>query len=71
LPKPQYYSPRLDRDLISPLYHTAKARRVPMTRLASALVRAGLARLSVGDEAQSPILLREEPPALDPRERKI
>ena len=64
-----YYSPRLDRDLISPLYHTAKRRRVPMTKLASALLREGLARLSGRDEIESAIL-REEPPALDPRGRQ-
>jgi hypothetical protein len=61
-----YYSPRLDRDLIPVLYHTAKRRRVPMTKLTSALVREGLARLSGSDEAE-PTILREEPPAPDPR----
>jgi hypothetical protein len=44
VPRAPSYSPRLDRDLISMLYHTAKRRRVPMTKLASALVGAGLAR---------------------------
>ncbi|WP_397383241.1 hypothetical protein [Prosthecobacter sp.] len=33
--KPKYYSPRLERSLISPLYHAAKAEGVPMTKLAS------------------------------------
>jgi len=42
----KYYSPRLDRDLISPLYHAAKTRSVPMTRLASTIIREGLARLN-------------------------
>ena len=42
MPTARYYSPRLQRDLISPLYHAAKARRIPMTRLASSLLRDGL-----------------------------
>ena len=64
-----YYSPRLDRDLISPLYHTAKRCRVPMTKLASALVAEGLARLSERDENESAVI-REAPPAPDPRGRE-
>ncbi len=69
MPQARYYSPRLDRDLISPLYHTAKRRREPMTKLTSALVREGLARLSGGGDENSAIL-REEPPVVDPRGRK-
>ena len=42
----KYYSPRLTRDLISPLYHAAKAQRVPMTALASRLVAEGLSRIA-------------------------
>ena len=64
--RPRYYTPPLDRDLVSCLYHAAKARRIPMTRLASSLVREGLARLGEGDEIESTVL-REEPPAPDPR----
>ena len=64
-----YYSPRLDRDLISPLYHTAKRCRVPMTKLASALVAEGLARLSERGDHESAII-REDPPAPDPRGQK-
>jgi hypothetical protein len=58
----KYYSPRLHRDLISPLYHAAKSRRVPMTRLASALVRDGLSRLG-GSEDRESAVVREESPA--------
>ena len=61
----KYYSPQLDRDLVSTLYHTANVRRVPMTRLASALVREGLARISESEEMETSVL-REEPPAYDP-----
>ncbi len=38
----RHYSPQLDRDLISILYHEAKTRRIPMTRLANQLIRAAL-----------------------------
>ena len=41
--KPKYYSPRLERSLISPLYHAAKAEGVPMTQLASRWVAEKLA----------------------------
>ena len=59
-----YYSPRLDRDLISRLYRQAKAERVPMTALASRLVREGLA----GPERETS-RLAEEPAAYDPSGR--
>ena len=55
-----YYSPRLDEKLISPLYHAAKARRIPMTRLASLLVREGLQRLGESANSES-TFVREEP----------
>ncbi len=66
--RPRYYTPRLDRELVTSLYHTAKARRIPMTRLASLLVREGLMRLGEGDGGES-CVVREEPPVVDPRGR--
>ena len=60
-----YYTPQLDRDLVTSLYHLAKTRRIPMTRLASSLVREGLARLGEGADCES-CVVREEPPASDP-----
>ena len=56
----RYYTPRLDEKLISPLYHAAKARRIPMTRLASSLVREGLQRLGEPASSES-TFVREEP----------
>lgn len=55
-----YYSPRIDRPLITALYHAAKARRIPMTQLASSLVREGLERITepAGSETS---FVREEP----------
>ena len=57
---PRHYSPQLDRPLITALYHAAKARRIPMTRLASSLVREGLERMEEHPGNGSP-LVREEP----------
>jgi hypothetical protein len=56
----RYYSPRIDRPLISALYHAAKAQRIPMTQLASSLVREGLERMEerTGNESS---IVREEP----------
>jgi hypothetical protein len=65
----KYYSPRVDRDLVSALYHAAKSRRVPMTRLASTLIREGLDRL-IESERPENALVREVPPAPDPSERQ-
>lgn len=65
----KYYSPRLDRDLISPLYHAAKNRRVPMTRLASTLIREGLSQFT-GSGSEETAIVREESPAPDPGARK-
>ena len=69
MPAARYYSPRLQRDLISLLYHAAKARRIPMTRFASSLVREGLARLDGGRDDEA-CVLREVPPVNDPHGRK-
>jgi hypothetical protein len=56
--KALYYSPRLDRSLISPLYRAAKAQRIPMTTLASRFVSDGLTRMA--KETKS--VIAEEPP---------
>ena len=56
----RYYSPRLERPLITALYHAAKAQRIPMTRLASSLVREGLERIAEPAESET-AFVREEP----------
>lgn len=61
----RYYSPRLRRDLINPLYHEAKRQRIPMTELASRFVEDGLNRLRP-DQSR----IAEEPLAADPPERR-
>lgn len=63
--KAKYYSPRLDRDLISSLYYAAKTRCIPMTTLASALMREALSKLETTVSEENAIV-REETPAVDP-----
>ena len=58
----KYYSPRLDRSLISPLYHAARAKQLPMTALASRLVAEGLSRIAEDETC----IVAEEPPVCDP-----
>ena len=45
----KYYSPRLDRALITRLYHEAKAQRIPMTVLTNRMVESALSRLYGAD----------------------
>lgn len=64
----KYYSPRIQRTLISPLYHTAKAQGIPMTALASRLVAEGLERLN--ERQVDRCVVAEEPVRTDPSERQ-
>lgn len=60
----KYYSPRLDRDLISLLYQRALAEDLPMTRLTSRIIREALT--SAAETSEASLVLREDPPAADP-----
>ena len=63
----KYYSPRLERSLISQLYHVGKAKGIPMTALASSLVAEGLRRMSL---MPSDVCVAEAPPVRsDPSDR--
>ena len=42
MPKPKWYSPQLSREIVSRLYHRAKAERVPMTVLANRIMEEAL-----------------------------
>jgi hypothetical protein len=42
MPRPQHYSPVIDRFLVSVLYHEAKRRKKPMTALANELLSSAL-----------------------------
>ena len=61
--QPRYYSPRLNRALISQLYHEAKRLRLPMTKLANQFVEEGLSR------SREQNIVAEEPVAADPGDR--
>lgn len=47
------YSPKIDEGLIPALYHTARARRVPMTRLVAQLIRKALKTEMLPADAQN------------------
>ena len=61
----KYYSPRLDRALVTRLYHEAKAQRLPMTVLANRLVESALSRLDTAGNSTT-CVVAEEPPGRDP-----
>jgi hypothetical protein len=42
MPRSDHYSPEIDRFLVSCLYHEARERRMPMTRLVDELLRQSL-----------------------------
>lgn len=44
MPRPTYYSPAIDRFLISVLHHEARHRKIPMTKLTNDILRNGLAQ---------------------------
>ena len=43
MPRPLYYSPAIERFLVSVLYHEARHRKIPMTQLANEILKNGLA----------------------------
>jgi hypothetical protein len=45
------YSPKIDESLVPALYHVARARRVPMTRLVAQLIRKALKAEALPQEA--------------------
>jgi len=55
-----HYSPRIDRFLVACLYHEAKRRRVPMTRLVDELLVEALRDTDGWKSAQSDPALREK-----------
>ena len=56
----KWYSPQLRRDLVSRLYHRARAEKLPMTRLANRLIDDALERLSAADSTAA-LRVAEEP----------
>ena len=46
------YSPKIDKKLVPCLYHTARARQMPMTRLVAQLIGKALSAEALPDEAK-------------------
>ncbi len=59
--RPTHYTPALTRFTVSLLYHEARRRGVPMTRLADDLLRESL-KGSPGWEQATTLSVAEEPP---------
>ena len=55
----KWYSPQLRRDLVSRLYHRAKAEGMPMTRLANRLINRALAQ-TAADDSTAALRVAEE-----------
>ena len=60
--KPRHYSPQLSRFMVSVLYHEAKARKVPMTKLTDQLLRQSLTDSEGWRQAES-LRVAESPPS--------
>ena len=59
----KHYTPPLPRFTVCALYHAAKEKRIPMTKLANELVLAGLAGSEGLKKAQEAMQLQEQPVA--------
>ena len=62
MPRALYYSPRISRFLVSALYHEAKRRGIPMTKLTDELLRQQLTGCESWDEVQGMRVAEEPPP---------
>ena len=58
--RPRHYSPAISRFMVSVLYHEAKARKVPMTKLTDTLLRRSLMD-SEGWQTTESLRVAEEP----------
>jgi len=64
----RHYSPRISRFLVSVLYHEAKHRRIPMTRLTDELLRQQLIGGQGWEKAEEP-RVAENPPSYPASDR--
>ncbi len=62
MPKFRYYSPRISHFLVSVLYHEAKRRQIPMTKLTDELLRQQLVGSQSWEEAHGTRVAEEPPP---------
>jgi len=61
MPRPKHYSPQISRFMVSVLYHEAKARQIPMTKLTDDLLRQSLTGSHGWRQAES-LSIAESPP---------
>jgi hypothetical protein len=59
MPTPKWYSPQIRRDLVTALYHRAKAEGIPMTRLTNRLIEASLSQRHDDHEQITPRVAEE------------
>lgn len=58
----KHYSPQIRRDLVSKLYHRAKAERMPMTKLTNRLLDEALINVVPFNEDTETCRVAESPP---------
>lgn len=61
MPRSRHYSPQISRFIVSVLYHGAKARKVPMTKLIDQLLRQSLVNSEGWRQVES-LKIAESPP---------
>ena len=64
----RHYSPAIDRFLVSCLYHEARERRMPMTRLVDELLRKELSGSTGWKKAEDQRSVRESPQQQQPQQ---
>ena len=64
MPRPHHYSPVIERFLVSVLYHEARHRQVPMTKLTNEIIKHALTN-SVGWQLASQSLNSPAPPEVE------
>lgn len=67
--RPKYYSPAIDRFLVSVLYHEARKRKRPMTALTNELLENALRDSESWQQAQAAMSLKEDPPPYAQRQQ--
>jgi hypothetical protein len=60
--RPNHYSPTVSRFVVSVLYHEAKARKIPMTKLTDQLLRQSLEGTEGWKTAESARIAEDPPP---------
>ena len=61
MPNQRHYSPKISRFLVSVLYHEARRRNIPMTKLTDELLRQQLAESPSWQMAQESRIAEESP----------